>query len=58
MKNGLKIAKTIYYILIFGWLFMISTQGYTNNLIPPTIILIIYGMILSYKTRKNNKNQQ
>lgn len=55
--KGITIAKTVYYVLVFCWLLQIILQGYTRSLIVPTVVLILYGLALNYKMRKNsNKN--
>lgn len=53
--KGLLVAKGIYYILVFCWLLQITMQGYTQALVIPTIVLIVYGLGLNYKMRQNNK---
>lgn len=53
----LKIAKIIYYVLVFGWLLQIVFEGYTQHLIVPTIVLILYGLGLNYSMRKKNKKK-
>lgn len=55
MNNRLLIAKVIYYVLVFLWLLQITLQGYTKALIVPTIVLIVYGLILNYKMRQMKK---
>lgn len=49
----IKIAKIIYYLLVFCWLAQIMMTGYTRELILPTIVLIVYGLWLNHKMRKN-----
>lgn len=53
--KGLFVAKIIYYILVFCWLLQISMQGYTRELLIPTVVLIVYGVWLNYKMRKIKK---
>lgn len=55
--KGLVVAKVVYYILVFCWLMQISFQGYTRELITPTIVLIVYGLVLNYKMRKTKDKQ-
>ena len=50
--KGLVVAKIVYYILVFCWLLQITLQGYTQALVVPTIVLIVYGLLLNYKMRK------
>lgn len=50
--KGLVVAKVIYYVLVFCWLLQITLQGYTCALIVPTVVLIVYGLVLNYKMRK------
>ena len=50
--KGLVVAKIVYYILVFCWLLQITLQGYTQALVVPTIVLIVYGLVLNYKMRK------
>ncbi len=51
--KGLVVAKVIYYVLVFLWLMQIAFQGYTSALIIPTVVLIVYGVVLNYKMRKD-----
>jgi uncharacterized membrane protein (DUF106 family) len=53
--KGLLVAKIVYYILVFCWLLQISMQGYTRELLVPTVVLIVYGVWLNYKMRKTKK---
>ena len=46
--KGLVVAKAIYYVLVL----QITLQGYTRALIVPTVVLIVYGLVLNYKMRK------
>lgn len=55
--KGLVVAKVIYYILVFCWLMQISFQGYTRELVIPTIVLIVYGLGLNYKMRRTKENK-
>ena len=50
--KGLVVAKVVYYVLVFCWLLLITLQGYTRALIVPTVVLIVYGLVLNYKMRK------
>ena len=50
--KGLVVAKVVYYVLVFCWLLQITLQGYTRVLIVPTVVLIVYGLVLNYKMRK------
>ena len=50
--KGLVVAKVVYYVLVFCWLLQITLQGYTRELIVPTVVLIVYGLVLDYKMRK------
>ena len=50
--KGLVVAKVIYYVLVFCWLMQITFQGYTRALVIPTVVLIVYGLVLNYRTRK------
>lgn len=50
--KGLVVAKVVYYVLVFCWLLQITLQGYTHALIVPTVVLIVYGLVLNYKMRK------
>lgn len=50
--KGLIVAKVIYYVLVFCWLMQIAFQGYTRALVVPTVVLIVYGLVLNYKMRK------
>lgn len=54
--NRLLVAKTVYYVLAALWLVQISLQGYTSELIIPTIVLIVYGLWLRNKMNKSNIN--
>lgn len=53
--KGLLVAKVIYYILVFCWLMQIAFQGYTRALILPTMVLVVYGIVLNYKMRKDKQ---
>lgn len=55
MMKGLVVAKIVYYVLVACWLLQITWQGCTDALIVPTIVLIVYGLCLSYKMRKIKK---
>ena len=55
MMKGLVVAKIVYYVLVACWLLQITWQGYTDALIVSTIVLIVYGLCLSYKMRKIKK---
>lgn len=55
--KGMVIAKVMYYILVFCWLMQISFQGYTRELIIPTVVLIVYGLWLNYRMRQNKDKQ-
>lgn len=50
--KGLVVAKVVYYVLVFCWLLQITLQWYTRALIVPTVVLIVYGLVLNYKMRK------
>lgn len=50
--KGLVVAKVVYYVLVFCWLLQITLQGYKRALIVPTVVLIVYGLVLNYKMRK------
>ena len=50
--KGLVVAKVVYYVLVFCWLLQITLQVYTRALIVPTVVLIVYGLVLNYKMRK------
>lgn len=50
--KGLVVAKVVYYVLVFCWLLQITLQRYTRALIVPTVVLIVYGLVLNYKMRK------
>ena len=50
--KGLVVAKVVYYVLVFCWLLQITLQGYARALIVPTVVLIVYGLVLNYKMRK------
>lgn len=54
--NRLLVAKVVYYVLAALWLVQISLQGYTRELIVPTIVLIVYGLWLRSKMNKSNIN--
>lgn len=54
--NRLLVAKVVYYVLAALWLVQISLQGYTRELIVPTIVLIVYGLWLRNKMNKSNIN--
>lgn len=57
--KGLKVAKVVYYILVFCWLMQISMQGgFSKELTVPTLVLIVYGAWLNYKMRNNNNNNK
>lgn len=49
----MRIARAFYYVLVFCWLLQITLQGYTTQLILPTIVVIAYGLWLNYKSKKN-----
>lgn len=49
--KGLAVAKAVYYVLVFCWLMQVTMQGYTRALIVPTVVLIVYGLLLNYKMR-------
>ena len=53
--KGLVVAKVVYYVLVACWLLQITLQGYTDALIVPTIVLIVYGLCLNCQMRKNRK---
>ncbi len=55
--KGLVVAKVVYYLLVFCWLMQISFQGYTRELIIPTLVLIVYGIWLNYQMRKTKDKQ-
>ena len=50
--KGLVVAKVVYYVLVFCWLLQITLQGYTRALIVPTVVLIVYGLVLNYNMTK------
>ena len=50
--KGLVVAKVVYYVLVFCLLLQITLHGYTRALIVPTVVLIVYGLVLNYKMRK------
>ncbi|MCM1108330.1 MAG: hypothetical protein NC388_04630 [Clostridium sp.] len=46
------VAKAVYYVLVFCWLLQVVLQGYTQELILPTIVLMVYGLWLRGRLRK------